>query len=78
MDERQQKERWVSELLELHALDALLLQRVSSFAWYTGGAASYVNTATEFGAASLLLTPAGSQVFTCTFNGCFNLLCCRL
>jgi len=64
MNERQQKERWVKELLDEHGLDALLLRRASSFAWYTCGAASYVNTATDFGAASLLLTPKGNYVVT--------------
>jgi len=64
MNERQQKQRRVKELLDEQGLDALLLQRVSSFAWYTGGAASYVNTATDFGAAALLLTPRGNYVLT--------------
>jgi antitoxin VapB len=54
----------VKELLEARGLEALLLQRVSSFAWYTGGAASYVNTATDFGAAALLLTPESDYVLT--------------
>lgn len=44
------------ELLDQHAVDGLLLRRVSSFAWATCGAASYVNTATSEGAASLLVT----------------------
>jgi Xaa-Pro aminopeptidase len=43
-------------LLDQHGVDALLLRRVSSFAWATCGAASYVNTATTEGAASLLIT----------------------
>jgi Xaa-Pro aminopeptidase len=43
-------------LLETHNADALLLRRVSSFAWATGGAASYVNTATTEGAASLVIS----------------------
>jgi Xaa-Pro aminopeptidase len=43
-------------LLQTHNADALLLRRVSSFAWATGGAASYVNTATTEGAASLVIT----------------------
>jgi len=62
MNERQQKEVRVQKLLEQRGLDALLLRRVSSFAWYTGGAASYVNTAADLGAASLLLTGRGSYV----------------
>jgi len=44
-------------LLARHKVDGLLLRRVSSFAWATCGAASYVNTATSEGAASLLITP---------------------
>lgn len=43
-------------LLNQHGVDALLLRRVSSFAWATCGAASYVNTAIAEGAASLLIT----------------------
>ena len=43
-------------LLDQYSVDALLLRRVSSFAWATCGAASYVNTATTEGAASLLIT----------------------
>ncbi len=43
-------------LLDRHEVDGLLLRRVSSFAWATCGAASYVNTATTEGAASLLVT----------------------
>jgi antitoxin VapB len=43
-------------LLDRHNVTALLLRRVSSFAWATCGAASYVNTAIAEGAASLLIT----------------------
>lgn len=43
-------------LLEKHHAEAVLLRRVSSFAWATQGAASYVNTATTEGAASLVVT----------------------
>jgi len=43
-------------LLDKHDVSALLLRRVSSFAWATCGAASYVNTAISEGAASLLIT----------------------
>jgi Xaa-Pro aminopeptidase len=43
-------------LLEQYNVDALLLRRVGSFAWATCGAASYVNTATTEGAASLVIT----------------------
>lgn len=51
-------------LIEKHNADGLLLRRVSSFAWATCGAASYVNTATTEGAASLLITPDRSYLAT--------------
>ncbi len=54
----------VHTLLKKHGLEALLLNRVSSFAWATCGAASYVNTAATTGAASLLITPKGRYVLT--------------
>lgn len=51
-------------LLEKHNAEALLLRRVSSFAWATAGAASYVNTATTEGAASLVITRAKAYLAT--------------
>jgi antitoxin VapB len=56
MTEFAQKQTYIKELLEKYKLDGLLLQRVSSFAWATCGAASYVNAASTFGEASLLIT----------------------
>ncbi len=47
-----------------HALDALLLQRVSSVAWATSGAAVFVNTARSEGEASLLITKEKQFLFT--------------
>jgi antitoxin VapB len=64
MTEFDQKQNRILALLEERGLDALVLQRVSSFAWATCGAASYVNTATTDGAASLLITPMGRYVIT--------------
>ncbi len=64
MKELNQKLRRIQSLLEEKGLDALLLQRVSSFAWITCGAASYVNTAATDGAAALLITPAGRYLIT--------------
>ena len=55
-NEFQQKLAIMRDLLCQHGADGLLLRRVSSFAWATCGAASYVNTATTEGAASLLVT----------------------
>ncbi len=62
MNELDTKRQRISELLARHHLDALLLRRVSSVAWATGGAASYVNVATTEGASCLLITPSGSYV----------------
>lgn len=64
MSEFSQKQDHIQLLLEERKLDALLLQRVSSFAWATCGAASYVNIATTNGEASLLITPSGRYVIT--------------
>jgi antitoxin VapB len=62
--EFQHKVTRLQELLEQHGVDALLLRRVSSFAWATCGAASYVNTAISEGAASLLITRERLLLFT--------------
>jgi Xaa-Pro aminopeptidase len=64
MTEFSLKQERIRNLLDTHKLDALLLQKVSSFAWATCGAASYVNTATTFGAASLLITRTGHHLIT--------------
>jgi antitoxin VapB len=57
ISEFDQKQEVIRRLLAQNELDALLLRNVSSFAWATNGAASYVNTATTTGAAALLVTP---------------------
>lgn len=54
----------IEELLSARGLDALLLQRVSSFAWATCGGASFVNQASTTGAASLLISPHGRYLIT--------------
>jgi antitoxin VapB len=64
MNEFERKQSAIQELLERHGLDALLLRRISSFAWATAGAASYVNTATSEGLATLLVTPSGLHLVT--------------
>jgi Xaa-Pro aminopeptidase len=56
MTELEAKLQAINGLLDRLDLDALFLRRVSSFAWATCGAASYVNTAASEGAASLLIT----------------------
>jgi Xaa-Pro aminopeptidase len=64
MNELDDKLRRMQALLSEKGLDAMLLQRVSSFAWATCGAASYVNTATTFGEATLVITPTARYLVT--------------
>jgi Xaa-Pro aminopeptidase len=64
MNELDAKLGRIRALLSQRDLDALLLQRVSSFAWATCGAASYINTAATEGAASLLITPTSRYLIT--------------
>lgn len=64
MTEFDQKQERIRTLLAERRLDALLVKRVSSFAWATCGAASYVNTARTEGDASLLITPKRRYVIT--------------
>jgi len=54
-----QKQQAVQALLDRYDLDAMLLRKASSFAWATHGASSYINTASTYGEASLLITPGG-------------------
>lgn len=68
MTEFLHKQTVIKELLERRKLDGLLLQRASSFAWATCGAASYVNTASSFGAATLLVTPNHRYLITNTIE----------
>lgn len=58
------KQERLQALLEKHSAEAILLRRVSSFAWATCGAASYVNTAVSEGAASLLITRSVAYLIT--------------
>jgi Xaa-Pro aminopeptidase len=64
MTEFELKQSRIQALLARHHLEALFLQRVSSFAWATCGAASYINTASSTGEASLLITPTGRYLIT--------------
>lgn len=52
------------DLAVRHALDAILLQRVSSIAWATGGASAYVNVACSKAEASLLVTGNNQYLIT--------------
>ncbi len=64
MSERDEKFERIEALLAEQGLDALLLKRASSFAWATCGASSYINTASDYGDATLLIAPGRRQVFT--------------
>jgi antitoxin VapB len=64
MSELETKLDRIQALLAEQQLGALLLQRVSSFAWATCGAASYVNTATTTGESSLLITSSERHIIT--------------
>lgn len=64
MTELEQKQQVIRDLLSQEGLDALVLQRASSFAWATNGAASYVNTAATEGAATLVISPSGRYLIT--------------
>ncbi len=64
MTELQTKLDRIQTLLDKYQLAGLLLRKVSSFAWATCGAASFVNTAAADGAASLLITPSKRYVLT--------------
>lgn len=57
MTEQAEKESRLRELMVERGLDAVALRRASSFAWATGGASSYINTATDVGEGTLLYTP---------------------
>jgi Xaa-Pro aminopeptidase len=56
MNEISQKLNTLRALASSHALDGILLQRVSSIAWATGGASAFVNIARSDAEASLLVT----------------------
>lgn len=64
MDELSDKLKRLRVLASERGLDAILLQRVASFAWATGGASGYVNTARTDAEAILAVTADGQYVFT--------------
>jgi len=64
MNEFTHKQQTLQALLERYNLDGIVLKRVSSFAWATCGAASYVNTAVSDGEATLLVTRKGRWLIT--------------
>lgn len=64
MNELAKKRSLLSELLDRHGLDAILLQRVSNIAWMTRGASTFVNTARSDAEASLVITGKDQYLVT--------------
>ncbi|HUS68567.1 MAG TPA: M24 family metallopeptidase [Kofleriaceae bacterium] len=62
--EIEEKASRVRALLRERGADGILLRRVSSFAWATGGAASGINTATDLGVGELLVTADARYLVT--------------
>ncbi len=62
------KHKRIIQLLEKHHLDGLLIRQVPNFAWATDGAASYINTASTYGTATLLITREARQLITTTIE----------
>ena len=62
--ERTEKQRRVVEFLDAREFDGLLLNRVDSFAWYTGGGECHVNMAAETGVGALLVRRDGAVLIT--------------
>ncbi len=58
------KQERITQLLNKHDLDGLVIRQVSNFAWATDGAASYVNTTTTNGVGTLLVTPHEKHLIT--------------
>jgi len=64
MNELTKKRGFLRELMDRHELDAIVLQRVSSIAWLTGGASTYVNTARSESESSLVITGKDQYLVT--------------
>jgi Xaa-Pro aminopeptidase len=64
VNEYEQKLGLIRSWMTDRKVGALCLQRVSSFAWATYGAASYINVASTDGVASLLITQDQHYLFT--------------
>ena len=64
MSELMVKLERIQNVLDGQGLNALLLRREADFAWATCGAASHVNLADAYGAASVLITPRGRYIIT--------------
>jgi len=59
----------LGELMERRGVDAVVLRRPDSFAWYTGGGNSRVEYAAPLGAADVVVTRERDWVLTSTIEG---------
>ena len=57
------KHQRLVQLLEMHGLDGLVIEKISNFAWATDGASSYINTAATNGVGKLLITRDSRYLF---------------
>lgn len=64
MSEHERKIEIIRTWMAAHHVEGLYLQTAGSFAWATCGAASYINTASTYGLASLLITPEHKYLVT--------------
>lgn len=62
------KRQRIVGLLAAHQADALWVTQNANMAWLTGGARAYIDTSTQVGVASLLLTATGAYVLTNTIE----------
>jgi antitoxin VapB len=68
MGDAQAKLQRVRSLLAERRLDAAFISRLSNFAWLTDGTTCYVNTASDSGVASLLVTDQAVYLLTNTIE----------
>jgi antitoxin VapB len=59
--EVQEKRNKILQLMERQQLDGLVLGRQNNFAWATGGGTSWINIATDLGAAQLVFSKNGQS-----------------
>ncbi len=64
LQEVQLKRAKVRAFLEAHGLDAVILENQNNFAWYTAGGDNHVATATERGAAILVIMRESEHIVT--------------
>jgi Xaa-Pro aminopeptidase len=69
LQEYANKRERLQRLLVQHNADAVWLSQTANVAWLSGGNRSYIDAATDYGIASLLITPEQRFVLTNTIEG---------